>query len=180
MTLPALKERAGVVNALVDGRQTVLVRDPDLPPGDDADAFALYPSYTHQNPDRYGERDVQYYHESRAKPDAGIPLRAVATVADRHVVDAERVASLAPHYVYTASGLREKYGLDDGQQASVLVLRVRRLDEPTLVDERSAYRGCRSWIDLHEGVNVDPSASTPVLDDPTFAERAAAVRAALS
>ncbi|MEA5387077.1 DUF1802 family protein [Haloarculaceae archaeon H-GB2-1] len=136
--LAALKERAGVVAALLDGRQTVLVRSSDLPPSTDdlADPFALYPSYSHQDPDRYGDRDLRYYHGSTTKPADGIPLRGVAEVEAVHHVETDRLASLTPYYVYTEAGLRDKYRLDDQAEARVLVVRTRELENPRLIEER--------------------------------------------
>ena len=174
---PALKERAGVVSALVDGVQTLLVRHPTLDPGTIDGPFALYPAYSHQDPERYQDRHVHYYHRSSAKPEAGIPIRAVTEVVEEYAVPADDLTALARHYVYTPEGLREKYDLDD--ELRVLLCRVSELESPRLIEERPAYRGCRAWIELGNDVAVDPSASVPVLDDATFAQRRAAIRDAL-
>lgn len=173
----ALKERAGVVNALVDGFQTVLVRSPDLAPSGYDGRFALYPGYSHQDVDRYSPRHERYYHVSTTKPDAGIPIRSTARVVEEHTVEPADLPSLAPHYVYSADGLRDKYGLGDGP-ARLLVVRVAELETPRLLEESAAYRGCRTWIELDSEVDLGPA--TPVLDDAAFAERSAAVRATLS
>lgn len=173
---PALKERAGVVNALLDGVQTVLARASHLEPRDYDGRFALYPAYSHQHRDRYSPQHERYYHVSRAKPDAGIPLRGVARVVAEHTLTPDDLPALAPQYVYSADGLRDKYDFEDGR-VRLLVLRVERLDEPRLLTERATYRGCRTWIDLDTSLALD--SATPVLDDATFAERRAAVRDAL-
>lgn len=179
----ALKERAGVVSALGDGTQTVLVRRPDLPPRRDDGVFALYPAYTHQRPGRYSPRYEHYYHSSRTKPDEGIPIRAVARVVTEYEVSEGAPGRLSPHYIYSEQGLREKYDLGE---ARVLLVRVAVLDEPKLIEERPSYRGCRSWIELAEAVefdldaDVEGAAASPVLDDAAFAERRAAVEAALA
>ena len=175
--IPALKERAGVVNALLDGTQTVLVRHPTLDPGTIDQRFALYPAYSHQEPDRYQSRYEGYYHRSSAKPDVGVPIRAVAGVREEYTVSSDDLEALARHYVYTPDGLRDKYDPDDDLR--VLLLRVRELESPRLIEERGSYRGCRAWIELEDDVTIDADAATPVLDDPTFAERRAAVRDAL-
>ena len=175
--IPALKERAGVVNALLDGVQTVLVRHPTLDPGTIDGRFVLYPAYTHQEPDRYQARYEDYYHRASAKPDAGVPIRAVADVREEYAVSSEDLEALARHYVYTPEGLRDKY--DPNDDLRVLLLRVAALESPRLIEERGSYRGCRAWIDLADDVEIDPGAATPVLDDPTFAERRAAVRDAI-
>ncbi|ELY69972.1 DUF1802 family protein [Natrinema versiforme] len=175
--IPALKERAGVVNALIDGAQTVLVRHPTLDPGTIDEQFALYPAYTHQEPARYQSKYEGYYHRASAKPDAGVPIRAVAEVRAEYAVSSDDLAPLARHYVYTPDGLRDKYDLEDDLR--VLLLRVSELESPRLIEERGSYRGCRAWIELTDEVAVDPDAAAPVLDDATFAERRAAVRDAL-
>ncbi|MXV61019.1 DUF1802 family protein [Natronorubrum sp. JWXQ-INN-674] len=178
-TTAALKERAGVVNALLDGTQTVLVRHPTLDPGTIDERFVLYPAYSHQEPARYQSRYADYYHRASAKPDAGLPIRAVVDVREEYTVSASEddLESLARHYVYSPDGLCDKYDPDDGLR--VLLLRVSELESPRLIEERGSYRGCRAWIDLADDVEVDTNAATPVLDDATFAERRAAVRDAL-
>ena len=175
--IPALKERAGVVSALLDGTQTVLVRHPTLDPGTIDERFALYPAYSHQDPDRYQSRYEGYYHRSSAKPDAGVPIRAVADVSEEYTVPSDDLEALARHYVYTPEGLRDKYDLDDDLR--VLLLRVHELESPEIIEERGSYRGCRAWIELEDDAAIDPEAATPVLDEATFAERRAAVRNAL-
>ncbi|SEH11472.1 hypothetical protein SAMN04487967_0366 [Natronorubrum sediminis] len=175
---PALKERAGVVNALLEGTQTVLVRHPTLDPGTIDEPFALYPSYSHQEPTRYQSRYEHYYHRASTKPDAGIPIRAVAEVCEEHAVSSDDLGALARHYVYTPDGLRDKYDPDDDLR--VLVLRVSELESPRFIEERGSYRGCRAWISLEEAVDVSLESATPVLDDATFSERTAAVRDALA
>ncbi|QLK25510.1 DUF1802 family protein [Natrinema zhouii] len=175
--IPALKERAGVVTALADGSQTVLVRHPTLDPGTIDDRFVLYPAYTHQEPDRYQSGYEEYYHRASAKPDGGVPIRAIAEVREEYTVSSDDLASLARHYVYTPDGLRDKYGSDDDLR--VLLLRVSTLESPRLIEERDSYRGCRAWIKLADAVDIDLESSTPVLDDATFAERRAAIRDAL-
>ncbi|ELY60777.1 DUF1802 family protein [Natronolimnohabitans innermongolicus] len=179
--IPALKERAGVVNALVDGAQTLLVRHPTLDPGTIDERFALYPAYSHQVPARYQPRYEEYYHRASAKPDDGVPVRAVADVHEEYTVPVssseDALDALARHYVYTPDGLRDKY--DPDGELRVCLLRVSELENPTLLEERGSYRGCRAWIELADDVEVDPASATPVLDDATFAERRAAVRDAL-
>ncbi|ELY42208.1 DUF1802 family protein [Natronorubrum tibetense] len=172
--IPALKERAGVVNALLEGTQTVLVRHPTLDSGTINEAFALYPAYTHQEPDRYQPQYEYYYHRASAKPDAGVPIRAVADVREEYTVSSDTLEALARHYVYTPDGLRDKYDPDDNLR--VLLLRVHELESPQRIEERGSYRGCRAWIELEDEVAVDRESATPVLGDATFAERRAAVR----
>lgn len=175
--IPALKERAGVVNALLEGEQTVLVRHPTLDPGTIDDRFVLYPAYTHQEPTRYQPRYEDYYHRASAKPDAGVPIRAVADVREEFTVSSDDLEALARHYVYTPDGLRDKY--DPDGELRVLLLRVSELESPRIIEERGSYRGCRAWIELADAVDVDLESATPVLDDATFAERRAAISATL-
>lgn len=177
-TIAALKERAGVVNALIDGTQTVLVRHPTLDPGTIDDRFVLYPSYSHQVPARYQPRYEDYYHRASTKPDDGIPIRAVADVSEEYTVPIQTLEALARHYVFTPDGLRDKY--DPDEELRVLLLRVSALDSPQLIEERGSYRGCRAWIQLDDAIDLDPEAATSVLDDATFAERRAAIRDAIA
>lgn len=179
--LPALKERAGVVAALADGRQTLLLRDPGLEPQGDAGWFALYPAFSHQSPDRYSPEALDYYRGNAEKPADGIPVRAVARVADEWTVSASAVDALAEHYVYSPAGIREKYGVDDDErdEVRVLLLRVAELPAERVLAERPAYRGCRTWISLDGSVDVEADEAVPVLDDESFAARREAVETAL-
>ncbi len=176
---PALKERAGVVNALIDGTQTVLVRHPTLDPGTIDSRFVLYPAYTHQEPARYQSQHQAYYDQASTKPTDGIPIRAVAQLEAEYHVPTDRLDSLARHYVYTPEGLREKYGPEE--ELRVLLLRVGTLESPRLIPESASYRGCRAWITLSEAAGVEDAleSTTPVLDDVAFAERRAAIEHAL-
>ncbi len=176
---PALKERAGVVNALIDGTQTVLVRHPTLDPGTIDGRFVLYPAYTHQKPERYQSRYETYYDQASTKPTDGIPIRAVAELEAEYHVPTDRLEGLTRHYIYTPDGLREKYGPEE--ELRVLLLRVSTLESPQLIPESASYRGCRAWITLSEGAGVEDAlkSTTPVLDDVAFAERRAAIEHAL-
>ncbi|MFC7198632.1 DUF1802 family protein [Halospeciosus flavus] len=178
--LPALKERAGVVAALADGRQTLLLRDPGLKPQEYAGWFALYPAFSHQSPDRYSPEALDYYRENAEKPADGIPVRAVARVADEWTAPASVVEALAEHYVYSPAGIREKYGVEDERdEVRALLLRVAELPAERVLAERPAYRGCRTWISLDESVDLDPTEAVPVLDDESFAARREGVETAL-
>jgi hypothetical protein len=48
----------------------------------------------------------------------------------------------------------------------VLPVRVFRVSQPHLIQETSAYAGCRSWVELTEGLST--ANAQPVLDDATF------------
>ncbi|MBV9455161.1 MAG: DUF1802 family protein, partial [Rubrobacter sp.] len=51
---------------------------------------------------------------------------------------------------------------------TVLILRAYVLPEPVELEYRTAYGGCKSWIELEQSVAT--AGSQPVLDDAAFEE----------
>lgn len=187
-SVPALKEWAVIVHALLAGEQIVDIRKGGL--REDGRRFSvttgrcwLSPTAEHQDAALLGPAYAHWIDLAPGSPVGGpvtIPGWAeivdVATVTEAGQVDAVAAKSIwSPEYV--ASRFRWKRR----DPLTVLVLRAHLLDEPVTIPWREEYGGCTSWVD-YAGLPADPSdlPSTPALSDGAFAARHRGVRSALT
>lgn len=185
---PALKEWAAVVRALRDGIQIVDLRKGGVREEGHrfrvrATRFWLYPGYEHQRrelirPERRAlldaaEADAPAAGELRI--DAWADIAAVASLTEP-----EQVAAIAGQHVWTPDYAAQRFRWRPKAPLLLLALRVHRLDEPLTAPVRGHYAGCASWTPMLD-LPPDPRGvpSTPALGDAAFAERLAALRAAL-
>jgi hypothetical protein len=175
----ALKEWAVAVRALVQGRHIVLLRKGGIREEGKRfhvahRAFWLYPTYEHQQPALV---QPAYHGElERVLAERGDPqqvaLQAWAQVTHAFAVrDAETVEALTAYHLWTRDYAIERLRWQPKQPLHVLLLRVSALPEPVLLPVRPEYGGCRSWVELEQP--VETAAARPVLDDRTYARRAA-------
>ena len=180
-TTLALKEWGAVAHALLDGRQTVLLRKGGIHeqafavPGDGG-GFVLFPTVAHS-------------HAERVRPEhAGLLAPGAADVTDEAVtircgiglVDVvpvrrpERLPELADLHIWTDRSVREdRVEFRPRHALQVLVVRAVRLDEPVTLPRLDAYGGCRSWLDLP--LAWDGRTGAPVHDEGRLAADAARV-----
>ncbi len=180
----ALKEWAAICQALATGRQIVLLRKGGVDEATGAfrleqPKFWLYPTQLHQQ-----EQGVVAEAAAWTGPEAipvGEPrqvlLTAWAEVVDAAWIDREESAlRLAPCHFWTEETIRKRFAYRrPGLQA--LIVRVRTVAQPRRVAETAKHQGCRSWVELDEGLPTDES--TTVLDAAEFLARADALRALL-
>lgn len=178
-TVPALKEWAVVVHALLEGEQIVDIRKGglredgrhfDLP----ARRFWLYPTAEHQRPELL---KAAYRHTidlaDAAPVGEPITLRGWADVVDVvTITEPEHLAALGGKLVWTDEYAASRLKWKKRDPLWVLVLRVHRLREPLTVAWNDAYGGCTSWVTL-ERIPADPASlpSDPVLSDVAFEAR---------
>ncbi|KMO78414.1 hypothetical protein MCHLDSM_02331 [Mycolicibacterium chlorophenolicum] len=178
LTTPALKEWSAVVHALLDGRQTVLLRKGGIREKRfevAASRFLLFPTVAHSHLER-----VRPEHRSLIEPaaadstDAEIVVRAGAQVVDAvEVTRPENLESIEHHHIWTAESVREdRLDFRPRHRLTVLVVSAAPLLDPVRLTRTPEYRGCTSWVDLP----VSPAWGTPVHDDAALADLAAQVR----
>ena len=169
-TMPALKEWSAVVHALLDGRQSVLLRKGGI--GEKrfevaAREFVLFPTVAHS-------------HAERVRPEFQDLLTAVAPdSADEHVVlraAAKVVAALAVNrpenieaiedlHIWTADSVREdRLDFRPRHRLAVLVVQAIPLVEPVQLPRMPDYVGCTSWVQLP----INPSLGSPVCDEASL------------
>lgn len=166
------------MHALLDGRQTVLLRKGGI--GEKrfdvaAQQFLLFPTVAHSHCER-----VRPEHRSLLAPaaddstDEHVTVRAAAkVVAALPVCRPERLAQIEDLHIWTADSVRaDRLDFRPKHKLAVLVVQAIPLAEPVRLIRTPDYSGCTSWVQLP----VTPALGAPVHDDGTLAEIAARVR----
>jgi hypothetical protein len=180
-TSPALKEWSAAVHALLDGRQTVLLRKGGI--GEKrfevaASRFLLFPTVAHSHGERVRPEHRELLTESAAdSTDDELVLRAGArVVAAIGVQRPEGLNDIAPLHIWTDESIRaDRLDFRPKHRLTVLVVSAAPLCAPVRLARTPDYRGCASWVQLP----VRPRWSDPVHDDTTLEEIAARVRASV-
>jgi hypothetical protein len=187
MTVPAFKEWAVIVRALLEGEQILDVRKGGLI--EDGRRFRvksgrvwLYPTVEHQQPELLKPAYRSTVELAAGSP-VGEPIRidgwadivGVATITEPEQLEALD-SKLIWAYQYAESRLHWK----KRQPLWVLAMRVHRLMEPLEVPWRDEYGGCTSWVDLAAPLpDPDELESEPGLSDTAFGARLKGVNGAL-
>jgi hypothetical protein len=181
LTQPALKEWSAAVHAMLDGRQTVLLRKGGI--GEkrfavSASRFLLFPTVAHSHAERLRpeHRGLLDAAASDSTDDA-VTLRAGANVvAAVEVNRPEALDELAALHIWTAESVREdRLDFRPKHRLTVLVVQASPLVDPVRVIRTPDYGKCTSWVQLP----VDPAWGPPVHDDATLADIAERVRASV-
>jgi hypothetical protein len=178
LTQPALKEWSAAVHAMLDGRQTVLLRKGGIHEKRfevNASHFLLFPTVAHSHAER-----VRPEHRELLEPAAydstadEVVLRAGAkVVAAVEVNQPEALEAIAPLHIWTAESVRaDRLDFRPKHRLTVLVVRVSPLVEPVRLARTPDYAGCTSWVQLP----IAPDWAEPVHDDATLEEIAERVR----
>jgi hypothetical protein len=178
LTTPALKEWSAAVHALLDGRQTVLLRKGGI--GEKrfevaASRFLLFPTVAHSHLGRVRPEHRDLVSRAAAdSTDAEIVVRAGAQVVDAvEVTRVEGLEKIARQHIWTAESVREdRLDFRPRHRLTVLVVSAVPLSEPVRLVRTPEYRGCTSWVTLP----VAPQWGTPVRDATVLADIAAEVR----
>ena len=169
------------MHALLDGRQTVLLRKGGI--GEKrfdvaASRFVFFPTVAHSHAER-----VRPEHQALLAPAAAdstddeLVLRAGARVVDVIAVDRpENLKVIAPLHIWTDESVRaDRLDFRPKHRLTVLVVRAHRLAPAISIPRTDQYAGCTSWVDL----DVDPTWGEPVHDDAALRDVAERVRDAV-
>ncbi|WP_308192782.1 DUF1802 family protein [Mycolicibacterium lacusdiani] len=181
MATPALKEWSAAVHAMLDGRQTVLLRKGGI--GEKrfdltASEFVFFPTIAHGHAERVRPEHRDLLDASASdSTESTLVLRAGASVVAAVAVDRpEALAAIADTHIWTDESVRaDRVDFRPKHRLTVLVVSVRPLVTPVTVRRTPDYAGCKSWVDL----DVDPSLGAPVHDEATLAAVADRVRASV-
>jgi hypothetical protein len=154
-TTLALKEWGAVVHALLDGRQTVLLRKGGIRERrfDVAhDRFVLFPTVAHAHAERVrrGYADALAAGAADVDEEAGtFVVRAGVDLID--VIgtdDAAGLADLTDLHIWKPEHIDERLAFRPRHELQVLVVRAIALPEPVTLQRHPEYGGCSSWVDL--------------------------------
>jgi hypothetical protein len=179
-----LKEWAIVIEALLQGRQLILLRKGGLQ--DDGGRFRpehkeffLFPTYTHQHGE--GIKDAERHRFLKAvRPQLQdtVELRSYATVVyGAQLKKWEEVAALEPFHIWSAEEIRERFDRR-APDLTMLALRVYRLPRVIPIPVEPWFDGCRSWVTLDTSVVTDHP--VPVLSEKKFLDKLNMVKRALA
>ena len=181
MSTPALKEWSAAVHAMLDGRQTVLLRKGgihekrfDLAAGE----FVFFPTVAHGHAERVrAEHRDLLDAAGRDSTDDQIVLRAGAKVVAAVPVNRpEGLDDFEDTHIWTAASVRsDRLDFRPKHRLTVLVVQARPLAQPQRLPRDPAYAGCKSWVDLP----VSPDWADPIHDDATLAAIAERIRASV-
>ena len=154
-TTLALKEWGAVVHALLDGRQTVLLRKGGIREKRfdvASDHFVLFPTVAHAHAERVrpGHDDVLTAGAADVDEDGGrFTVRAGVELVDVIATDdADAVAALHDLHIWRPEHIAERLAFRPKHQLQVLVVNAVALDTPVTLERTPEYGGCSSWVDL--------------------------------
>jgi hypothetical protein len=181
LTQPALKEWSAAVHAMLDGRQTVLLRKGGIHEkrfAVTASRFLLFPTVAHSQVDRVRPEHRDLLDAAvRDSSDEAVVLRAGAkVVAAIEVNRPDALDEIASLHIWTSDSVREdRLDFRPKHRLTVLVVQASPLVEPVRLMRTPEYAGCTSWVQLP----VNPQWGDPVHDDATLRQIAERVRASV-
>ncbi|OBH00810.1 hypothetical protein A5698_08740 [Mycobacterium sp. E136] len=177
LTQPALKEWSAAVHALLDGRQTVLLRKGGIHEkrfAVTASRFLLFPTVAHSHPERVRaeHRDLLDAAAADSTDDAVMIRAGARVVAAVEVNRPETLEQIAPLHIWTDESVRaDRLDFRPKHRLTALVVQASPLVRPLRLERTPEYAGCTSWVQLP----VDPQWAPPVHDDATLREIASRV-----
>ncbi|HVJ87377.1 MAG TPA: DUF1802 family protein [Caulifigura sp.] len=157
----ALKEWAAVCLALIEGRQSLLVRKGGIAEGAggfrfEHNEFWLFPTQFHQSAEQVADpaRDLVRRVESQAPPPGRLHLSAYAEVrAVAFVEDESRLDELAGWHVMSSKVVRERFHY---QRPGLFIAAVEVFQQSQIVDlaDQVRYAGCHSWVQLERAIST--------------------------
>ncbi len=184
--VPALKEWAAIVHALLEGEQIVDVRKGGLhEDGRHFDVPArrvwLSPTAEHQKAELLKPAYAHWVDLATASP-VGEPVSVLgwADVVDvATITEPEHVAAIDSKLIWSADYVEKRFSWKKRDPLWVLVLRVHRLHEPIMVPWRDEYGGCTSWVDYDSLPDPESVPAHAVLSDVAFEAKRKGVRESL-
>jgi hypothetical protein len=178
LTQPALKEWSAAVHALLDGRQTVLLRKGGIHEkrfAVTASRFLLFPTVAHSHAERVRpeHRDLVDAAAADSTADAVVLRAGANVVAAVEVNRPDALEEIAPLHIWTAESVQEdRLDFRPKHRLTVLVVQASPLTEPMRLTRTPEYAGCTSWVQLP----VNPQWAKPVHDSAALTEIAERVR----
>ncbi len=180
----ALKEWSAAVHALLDGRQTILLRKGGI--GEKrfevaAREFVLFPTIAHSHAQRVRPEHRDLLDPAAAdSTDDHLLIRAAArVVAALPVNRPDGLGAIEDLHIWTAESVRDdRLDFRPKHKLAVLVVSAIPLVEPVRLIRTPEYAGCKSWVQLPSTLRP-PRLAAPVHDDAALSQVAARVADAI-
>jgi hypothetical protein len=178
---PALKEWSAAVHALLDGRQTILLRKGGI--GEKrfevaAQEFLLFPTVAHSHAERVRPQHRDLLAQAAAdSTDEHLLVRAAAkVVAALPVNRPDGLEKIEDLHIWTAESVRaDRLDFRPKYKLAVLVVSAIPLMKPVRLTRTPEYGGCTSWVQVPVALRL----AAAVHDDAALFEVAARVRDAV-
>lgn len=154
----ALKEWAAVAHALLDGRQTLLLRkggihEKAFSVGDHAGGFVLFPTVAHSHAERVRPEHADLLEAGAADVDeeAGtfVVRCGMTVVAVVPVVRPEGLEEIADLHIWTAESIKaDRLDFRPRHPLQAMIVHAVELPDQVTLRRIDEYGGCKSWIDL--------------------------------
>lgn len=167
LTQPSLKEWSAAVHALLDGRQTVLLRKGGIHEkrfSVAAPEFILFPTIAHSHAERVRPQHADLLDAAAqdSTEDAVVIRAGAKVVAAVEVNCPEFIDELADLHIWTAESVQsDRIDFRPRHRLTVLVVQVSPLITPIRLARTPEFAGCKSWVDLP----VQADWGSPVHDD---------------
>ena len=173
----AFKEWASVCDALLDGRQTIILRKGGVSEGTapgffvpEHSEFWLYPTWVHQAEQGVREGATGATPSPSIPGDGTVPIRALVRVELLGYVETEEsLPSLEEHHVLTALRLSSSGSVTRRPGLWVLVARVWRHEPGHSIALTPEHAGCKTWVMLEQPLAT--RGLTPVFDEEAWKQR---------
>jgi hypothetical protein len=183
---PALKEWSAAVHALLDGRQTILLRKGGI--GEKrfemaAQEFLLFPTVAHSHAERVRPEHRDLLDAAAAdSTEEWLVVRAAAkVVAALPVNRPDGLVAIEDLHIWTAASVRaDRLDFRPKHKLAVLVVQAIPLVEPVRLARTPEYAGCTSWVQLPVRAALAAPVHDPVHDIAALNQIAARVRDAVA
>ncbi len=182
----ALKEWAGVLEAMRSGEQILLIRKGGLiEPGGGfqllSPVFLYYPTYEHQTVNYVDSSYQHFVQEALTRHVAQEHIRFelfAHVILSFQVHNAATIERLSSFHIYNERFTLQRLKWQPEQPLMVVAVRTFQLSEPYMLPKAPHYAGCTSWVTLDTAIPL--KGARPILDDPVFEARLAALKRLLS
>ncbi len=155
-TTLALKEWGAVAHALLDGRQTLLLRkggihEKAFTVDGRGEGFVLFPTVAHSHAERVRREhaDLLPLGEADVDEDAFTVRCGIVIAAAVPVGRPERLPEVADLHIWTDRSVQEdRVEFRPRHDLMALVVRAIELPSPVRVARTDQHGGCRSWVDV--------------------------------
>ncbi len=150
--VPAFKEWAIVCASIERGETSLIFRKGGIAEGPNGfqfkhRCFFLFPTYFHEHVERTRlsrDRDVTPRHD-------GVAISVFVEIEFTALLrDLQAIQTLEPFHVLKPNVLEERFHYDQDQGLHVAFLRAYRISPVWDLPFHRSYRGCRSWVSLHD------------------------------
>ncbi|MBD2194144.1 MULTISPECIES: DUF1802 family protein [Calothrix] len=169
----ALKEWAIAIEALEKGKTIMLLRKGGIQEQNGRfqvahDQVLLYPTFEHQQPfllkPDYADGVFPVpsgWHPETVRIGSWAEITDILPVSDESIVN-----SLLPFHIWNEQFISDRLKWKPRQPLYILLLRTYKLAQVTEIPYLTQYGGCKSWIDLTQGIDVQNA--QPVLSESRY------------